>query len=67
MDYVKKLVLLISIFAFTKVAFATGSDDMNQRLEQEIAKEKHKHHEKKKHDEHQKHKHNRQDKEDKLK
>jgi len=51
----KKIVVLLSILAFSKVAFASGSDVVNQKPEHEVAKEKHKkheHHEKKKHEHH---------------
>jgi len=41
----KKIVVLLSILAFSKVAFASGSDVVNQKPEHEVAKEKHKKHE----------------------
>jgi Ni/Co efflux regulator RcnB len=53
----KKIVVLLSILAFSKVAFASGSDVVNQKPEHEVAKEKHKkheHHEKNKHEHHEK-------------
>ena len=56
----KKIVVLLSILAFSNVAFASGSDVVNQKSEHEVAKEKHKkheHHEKNKHEHHEKNKH----------
>ena len=55
----KKIVVLLSILAFSKVAFASGSDVVNQKPEHEVAKEKHKkheHHEEHKHEHHEEHK-----------
>lgn len=60
----KKLVVLLSILAFAKVAFAAGADSTSKKPEHEVAKGKeHEHHEKNgkhkkhknKHEKHEKH------------
>lgn len=57
----KKLVVLLSILAFAKVAFAAGADSTSKKPEHEVVKGKeHEHHEKNgkhknKHEKHEKH------------
>ena len=55
----KKLVVLLSILAFAKVAFAAGADSTSKKPEHEVVKGKeHEHHEKNgKHEKHEEKKH----------
>ena len=66
----KKLVVLLSILAFAKVAFAAGADSTSKKPEHEVVKGKeHEHHEKngkhekheeKKHEKHEEHEHSKE-------